>query len=116
MKCEVPPVIPLQKLFDPLHLFISVLWQYSIANQVSLFDLEIELYPIKTPPTKAAMERGVYINGLQIKGGRISERTFLEEEYSREYQHKMMGFQMVVVKKDKTHMLQVFSVFFNYKI
>lgn len=107
LKCEVPPVIPMQKLFDPLHFLTSILWQYSVEHSVPLYNLEIELHPFKIPPTKAATQDRVYITGLQIKGGRISDRTFLDEEYSREYQSKMSGFEVRIVKKERKQILQV---------
>lgn len=107
MKCEVPPIIPLQKLFDPIHFLTSVLWQYSVQHEVSMYNLEIELFPYKVPPTYKTRGDNLYVTGFVIKGGRISERNFLDEEYSREYDSKMPGFLLNVVHKDRSLILNV---------
>ena len=113
MKCEVPPVIPLQKLFDPIHFLTSILWQYSVKNSVSIFNLEIELHPYKIPPTRTNKGNDIYVTGFYVKGGRISSRTFLDEEYSREYYNKLPGFRIKIVHRERTHMLMVIHSFYS---
>ena len=99
MKCDVPPVIPLLKLFDPIHFLCSTLWQYSRENNLGLSELQIHLIPLKVHPPKAATGGGIYVNGFQLNGGKISDRTFLDEEYSREYENKMPSCLLLVTRR-----------------
>ena len=94
-----PPIIPLQNLFDPVHMLSSALWQYSRQNNIPLNKLQIHLIPLKVIPSKAAVSGGVYVTGFSLRGGKLSEHMHLEEEFSREYETKMPAFTLVVSQK-----------------
>jgi hypothetical protein len=102
---EMFPVLPLHKLIDPLSFFTSMLWQFSLANSVSLCDLEIQLIKLISTklPTSQSTSDGVFITGFSIRGGSLNTKSLmLEEEVTREFEHMLPPFLLRVGRRQES--------------
>jgi len=111
-KGEIYPVLPINKLFDPMHFLWTFLYHTAKAKNCQCQDLKFSLEKTKTFE-KQDLLQGLIISGFNIKRGALnSNSNFLEDENIREFINPMPIFQMkALIRINKTMRSQGFFSF-----
>lgn len=93
LKCELPPVIPINRLLDPQSLFVNYLNVTAGLKGLNFYHCVFVLSKWSHNPKGSSQlgynqnSQGFRINGLRIRGGAIDDSTgLLVEEHPREFE------------------------------
>ncbi|EAR86276.2 dynein heavy chain family protein (macronuclear) [Tetrahymena thermophila SB210] len=110
------PIIPLQKLFNPIQLFTSLQLQFCLLKNFKLHEVKFQFRKLRKMESRQPSEGGIFVSGLYLKGGRINmENLMLEDERCREFESQLPPFHVNLTLKSKLRQEVYFKEEYNYE-